>query len=293
MSLNLYATLSHIKAALDIAAATDDTVLLTCLRNASRLIDRATGRTYYPEYAVRYVDGSGSDRLWLPWPLLEATEVALSSDLGTTYTALTASTDYWLSNGSRWDVTPYQLLVLNPNGSYGAWYAGRRTVRITGTWGWRPEYAGAWEDTGDTVQDAVAVSAAAPQITVTSTTGTDALGLTPRFAAGNLVKIGSGTGMEFCEVTATTSTKLTVTRGQNGTTAASHTKRTAIYRWRPYEVVEQAALTQAARFYKRAQQAYADAGASVELGRLVYAKRLDPDVEVILLEAGLKRLAVG
>lgn len=288
MALNLYASLSQLKAALAITGAADDGLLTQCLRNASRLIDQATGRTYCPEMATRCVDGSGSDRLWLPWPLLEVSEVALSGDLGATYTAL-ATNDYWKSNGSSWDATPYQLLVLNPNGSYGSWYKGPRTVRIAGTWGWRPAYAGAWEDTGDTVQDAAGVSAVATQITVTSSSGVDTLGLTPRFAVGNLIKVEA----ELCEVTATTATKLTVTRGQNGSPAATHAKDTKIYRWRPFEVVEQAALTQAARAFKRAQQAYADAGANMELGRLVYAKRLDPDVEVILLEAGLKRLTVG
>lgn len=287
MGLNLYATLTQLKTALAITAVTDDAFLTGCLRNASRLIDSATGRVYFPEYAIQYLDGSGSDRLWLPKPLLDVVEVALSPDLGATYTTL-ATSDYRRSNGKRWNVTPYQLLVLNPNGSYGAWYKGDETVRVTGTWGWRPDYAGAWEDTADTVQD-VALSSGATQITVTSASGTDSLGLAPRFAVGNLIKIES----EICEVTATSSTKLTVTRGQNGTTAASHATGKAIYRWRPFEVVEQAALTQAARFYKRAQQAYADAGANMELGRLVFAKRLDPDVEVILLEAGLKRLTVG
>jgi hypothetical protein len=287
MGLNLYASLAELKSKLDIDAVTDDASLTNDLRRASREIDRATGRTYFPTQATRYVNGSGSDRLWLPAPLLEASEVALSSDLGSTYTALGAG-DYWLSDGKSWDATPYQLLALNPNGSYGTWYKGDRTVRIAGVWGWRPDYADAWEDSGDTVLDA-ALAASATQITVASSSGTDALGLSPRFAAGNLIKVDS----EFCEVTATSATKLTVTRGANGTTAASHATGVRIYRWRPYELVEQATLTQAARWFKRAQQAYADAGANVELGRLVYAKRLDPDVEVILLEAGLKQLTVG
>lgn len=288
MSLNLYATLAQLKAALDITATTWDSLLLQTLSNASRLIDAATGRIYYPEYAVDYFDGSGGDRLWLTRPLLDASEVALSSDLGATYTALTANTDYWTSNGKHWHKTPYQLLVMNPNGSYGTWYAGPRTVRITGTWGWRPNYSMAWENTADTVLD-TSLAAATTQITVASVDGVDGLGLTPRFAAGNLIRIET----ELCAVTAVTTTKLTVVRGVNGTTAATHATGTAITRWRPFQPVEQATLTQAARFFKRAQQAYADAGANYELGQLVYAKRLDPDVEVILLEAGLKRLCVG
>lgn len=287
MGLNLYASLAQLKAALAISSVTDEALLTACLRNASRLIDQATKRTFFPELATRFVDGSGSDRLWLPQPLLEAREVALSGDGGRTYTAL-ADDDWWASNGQQWGVTPFQLLVLAPSGRYGSWWRGPRTVRITGWWGWRPDYAGAWEDAADAVQDA-SLSAVATQVTVTNSAGADALGLTPRFSAGNLIRIDD----EVCEVTGTTSTKLTVTRGQNGTTAATHAQGAAITRWRPFEPVEQASLTQAARFFKRAQQAYADAGASVELGRLVFAKRLDPDVEVILVEGGLRRVTVG
>jgi hypothetical protein len=42
--------------------------------------------------------------------------------------------------------------------------------------------------------------------------------------------------------------------------------------------VKQAACVQAARWFKRGQQAFQDTGAVVELGQLTYTQRLDPDV---------------
>lgn len=288
MGLDLYATLTSVKTALSMdSGSTYDQLVLQGLLDASRLVDRATGRTYNPLRAVRYLDGSGKDEQWLPDSLLELEELAITQDGGTTYTPVTAGKT-WCSDGVNWDITPYLKVVLAPDANFSWFPSGRRTVRVTGLWGWRPRYEEAWIDSGDAVQDN-SLSSSATQITVTSATGSDQLGLSPRFAIGQLLRVDT----EVVEVTGVSSTKLTVVRGDRGTQAASHAKSTVLWRWEPFELASRAVLTQAARFFKRAQQAYADAGANAELGQLVYAKRLDPDVEVMLLEGGLRRLTVG
>jgi hypothetical protein len=43
--------------------------------------------------------------------------------------------------------------------------------------------------------------------------------------------------------------------------------------------IKQATLVQCIRWFKRAQQAYADTGAILDLGQLRYVQKLDPDVE--------------
>lgn len=50
----------------------------------------------------------------------------------------------------------------------------------------------------------------------------------------------------------------------------------------PPGVIVEATIIQAARWFKRGQQAFQDTGAIVELGKLTYTKRLDPDVAEIL-----------
>ena len=50
---------------------------------------------------------------------------------------------------------------------------------------------------------------------------------------------------------------------------------------KPEEIVK-ATTIQAMRYFKRAQQAFADVGAIAELGQLRYVKELDPDVKNIL-----------
>jgi len=288
--MELLATLDEAKRALDITGETYDATLVTALGQASRLVMAAAGRRLLPWAATRYADGLGRAQLWLAESWLAIATVSLSSDLGQTYTAL-AGTDWWASNGIVWDAPPFELLALNPNGSYSDFYAGQRTVKIVGTLGWHGDYASAWELSGDSVQDGSGISASVTTVTVGNADGADARGVTPRFSVGNLLRIES----EYVTVTGVNATTnaLTVLRAAHGSTAASHAQGTAIYTFRPDDLAQQAALTQAVRAFKRGQQAFADAGANAELGQLVYVKRLDPDVEAILMAGGLRRLAVG
>ena len=48
------------------------------------------------------------------------------------------------------------------------------------------------------------------------------------------------------------------------------------------EPIQEATIIQAARWFKRGQQAFQDAGAVTELMSLRYLKKIDPDVELIL-----------
>lgn len=47
--------------------------------------------------------------------------------------------------------------------------------------------------------------------------------------------------------------------------------------------IKQATIIQAARWFKRGQQGFQDAGAIAELGQLRYVKGLDPDIEMMLM----------
>ena len=69
--MNVYATLDQLKKALtDITSTSYDVVLVDVLSRASRMIDALTDREFYPTLATRYLDSQGTDRLWLPWPLV-------------------------------------------------------------------------------------------------------------------------------------------------------------------------------------------------------------------------------
>ena len=286
--MNVYATPDEVKVQIGISGATHDEHLLRVLVGVSRLIDQATGRRFAPEVATRNLDSKGDDTLWLPVSLLAVTSIQLSDDDGDTYDYTLAGTDYWLSSGAEYDQYPYQVLVMNPNGNYPTLYAGVRSVKVVGVWGWHDDYDNAWASV-DTVQDDP-LTAGATSLTVADIDGVDEWGLTPRIQVGQLLRLGS----EFVAVTAvnTGTDVATIRRGQNGSTAASHAQGTAVEVWRPFEGVKQACITQAARTFKRGQQAFQDASANVEMGQLYFTRKLDQDVEALLVDAGLRRVTV-
>ena len=57
--------------------------------------------------------------------------------------------------------------------------------------------------------------------------------------------------------------------------------------------IREAAIMQAARWYKRMQAAMSDALASAELGMLLYTQSLDPDIKRILVDGRYVRATVG
>ena len=57
--------------------------------------------------------------------------------------------------------------------------------------------------------------------------------------------------------------------------------------------IKQASIIQGARWYKRGQSGWSTALASGELGQLLYEKKLDPDVEMILVMGGFIKPIIG
>lgn len=288
--VNVYVGLSEIKAAADVTGTTYDAVLLRMASHASRLIDAAAGRQFWPELATRYYDGSGEAELWLPETWLAITSLALSYDGGDSYSETPVEdTDFWCSDGAQYGRSPTQLLAMAPAGSYAIFYGGRRAVRLTGVVGWHRQYAAAWEDSQDVVQGMLGSSASTVSVADADGPGQDGTG--PRFDVGQLLRIGD----EFVGVTAVdaATNALTVVRGCNGTAAADHASGSRIDVWRADELVRQATLIQATRWFKRAQSAFQDVAAAMETGTLTFARKIDPEVEFMLVDAGLRRLTVG
>ncbi len=92
------------------------------------------------------------------------------------------------------------------------------------------------------------LTAAATSLTVNNADGADGNGFTPRFQVGQLIQLES----EWCYVAGvnTTTNVLTITRGQNGSTAAAHVKTTAISVYQPMQTIKRATLLAAAYLYE-------------------------------------------
>jgi hypothetical protein len=133
-----YASTTELKAWLGISDATDDMLLGSVLDDASREIDRITGRHFFETDAgtVRYFTAVNDDELSIT-DCVTLTAVETDNGADRTYAYTWAVTDYDLlpENAATAD-EPYTLLAEAPGGSYDFPVGVRKGVKLTGTWGW-------------------------------------------------------------------------------------------------------------------------------------------------------------
>ena len=290
---NAYLTEQEIRDALPdgIRAATTkyDTLLRSLAERVSRYIDQHCHQKFYPTLDVHYYDARGRNYQWIDDLMGEDPLIEVSSDNGSTYTAL-AATDYFLLRADDYNtLKTFNKLVTNvPAGNYPVFYSGQRSLKITDIWCHHDDRANAWEDSIDAVLDNP-LAAGAVTVTVTDADGATGWGYTPRFAVGQLIRIDS----EYCEigVVNTVANTLTVVRGRNGTTDVQHLVNTQIDIWRPPHPVKMAAIIQAVRQMERGFQGFGDARATPEIGQLFFIKALDPEAQILLVP--YRKIAVG
>lgn len=222
-----YCTLTKLKAYIGIGNATDDAVLIDIIRRASDTITDECNRSFVPYADTKtFAVPRTSVVLELPSDLLTITSVATETD-GVS-TTLTAVTDYKTMPRTA----PFNALqYVN-----GVWSWGD-DVEIDGVWGWNNNPAQMWRNIGtitealDTTETAIDVSAL------------DAIGVL------SYVKVDN----EVMQVTATDEhphALITVTRGELGTTAATHLSGATLYRYIQYPSIEQAAILRAGYLYR-------------------------------------------
>ncbi len=289
---NAYLTEQEIRDALPdgIRAATTkyDTLLRSLAERVSRYIDQHCHQKFYPTLETRYYDAMGRNYQWIDDLLGEDPLIEVSSDNGSTYTAL-AATDYFLLRADDYNTlkTFNKLIVNVPSGNYPVFYSGQRSLRITDIWCHHDDRANAWEDSLDEVENAPSIGIGVTALTVNDADGATGWGYIPRFAVGNLIRMES----EYCEVGAIVGDILTIVRGRNGTTDAIHLQNVQIDTWRPPHPVKMAAIIQAVRQMERGFQGFGDARATPEIGQLFFIKAIDPEAASLLMP--YRKIAVG
>lgn len=194
---------------LDASDTTEDERLIDALEAASASIERRTRRRFQARLASISHDVNLRDvsELLLKDDLLELQSLTNGdgSSIDLSDVIQIADAVLKLTNGEvfTYDETPVSA------------------VTVTGLWGYHPDWSIAWEDSGDSVQDA-SLTASATTITVTDA---DA-GASPRFQVGQLIRLED----EYLHITAidTATNILTVKRAVNGTIATSHVNATTI-----------------------------------------------------------------
>lgn len=235
---NTYATLTDYKAYATARGqtassdTTDDGVITNLLTQASRYLDRETKRQYYPSAETRLYDIPFDRDLLLDNDLLSVTAF-------TNGDALAISSSNYLLKGNR---PPYWCISLRDISTVGwttsAAGSTEQVLSLAGVWGYHNDYtARGWTQVGT-------LGAAITDTTTLAFTATGGHSI----VAGNILKVDS----EFYNVASVATNTITPTkRGDNESTAATHSNGTAIYAWQPMEEVKQIVLEMTNSAYLR------------------------------------------
>jgi hypothetical protein len=258
--MNAYADVVTFKSP-EYAAITDKTEQVRfrkLLENASRYLDKRCGRHFYCKEETRYFDGA--DRQLVIDDLLSLTTIKTDEDGDGVFENTLASTDYFIYPLNGY---PKYWLEINPNGDYSSFATGiQKGVEIVGVWGYG-DSATPYADAGTDVNGAVA----AADTTITVDDGSV-------FGAGMTIRIDN----EQIYIESIEAHVLTVQRGVNGTTAATHANDSDIYIYEYPMPIYQACLVIAMRAWKRKDSAFQDAVGNAETGLVVTYKDEDPSV---------------
>lgn len=229
-----YATTAQFKDYLVNTGNTDlgtagDSTLLTILEGASRRIDAFTNRKrsgFGPRVGTNTYDNDGGE-VWLEDDLLSAGTVSARPSTGETAVVLAADTDYLL-----YPANETQKRRIAPSGvgslSFGS---GDQVFIVYGTWGY----------SNDTVTLGTMGTVSASATTVALSGGTAYPGAT-LLAESEQMYVTASTG----------GTALTVVRGVNGTTAATHAASTSVAQYvYPSEVISACLLVAQRRWRQR------------------------------------------
>jgi hypothetical protein len=269
-----YATIADLKGVLGITSTTDDTMMRKQLESASRSIDSYCNRRFFVTSETKYFDGART--LWLP-DLLSITTLKTDEDGNATFENTLATTDYIKYGGGLEDslnTLPTTRLEISHDSNYGSFASGvKKGVEIIGSWGYGDGISTTpYTDSGTTTDGTLTVGATA--VAVHS--------VTPH-SAGQTILVES----EQTYVESIATTVLTVVRGVNGTTKATHADNIATYIYQYPADVRQACIDLGVALYQnRAKQGlqserlgdYSYTIAGTSLGKGVIESMLDNSI---------------
>jgi len=238
------------------AQTAKDSKIDSLIKRASRRIEQLTHRVFIPVTETRYFDYPGNSiRLFLDGDLLSVTTLAVDDDA-------IASTDYHL-----YPLNGYPKMWLEMDLAEGEVFTysdtPQKSVEIAGVWGYTDDY----EASGSLLDGAIS-SATATTIVVDN--GAD-------FQIGDCILVDT----EAMFVSGISGNDLTVVRGVNGTTAATHDTDSIVYIYKPPADIAHACGVLVARWEKRAETAWSDRTGTAEAGFSIYSE-IPTEVKSIL-----------
>jgi hypothetical protein len=241
-----YADLNTLKSRLDEEGRTDqDAKLLPVAEAVSAQIDKYCRRTFVLKTATRYFDGAETLRIS---DLITATTIKIDLGGDGIFETTLASSDYLLQPYNDY---PKTRVIMSHMGNYGDFADGiPRGVEIAGVWG--------YAETATPYAGAGTLGAA-----ITTTAGTEiTLSAGHTVSAGHTIRIGT----EDMYVTGGNINTVTVKRGLNGTTAATHLIGAAVSVYYYPDDIREAAIIQTMFEFAQQQAGARAAMASPESG---------------------------
>lgn len=280
-----YVTVDGLKGtgALNVTSTAMDERLRILIEAVSQEFDRYANRQFQPLVGTRYFSGGGGIKLFVP-DVISVSSLKEDTNKDGTFETTWAAADYDLWPYNAEPTTeygrPYTSIVVSDKstGTQDEFLVGRRNYEIVGTWGYRSVTLDAGRATTAVTTDATATAVALNG----SATGFIGIGMTLLIDSEYMYvrNIGSGAG-----------TSITVTRGVNGSTGATHTATAAISRFvYPSQLVE-ASFIQAARLWKRREASFASTVGFIDTGQMMTWKGIDDDVKLML--APFRKIALG
>jgi hypothetical protein len=265
-----YVTVETLKGTgvLELDGTTFDAALRRVSEGVANQIDGYVNRVIHPHDATLFYSGDGGTRLIIK-SLTNVGTIKEDSNGDGTFDTAWAAADFFLmpynANPTSRAGSPYTMLEVSPksNGTQDAFLAGPRRYQIDGTWGFV------------NVTLTLTPVASADWATGTTKVPASVAGLEP----GMVFLVDS----ERIYVESTAGTTATVQRGVLGSTAGSHGSGAVLHRYVYPAAVQEAAIMQAARLWKRKDSGYASQVGFPEVGMVAAAGAgLDRDVKQLL-----------
>lgn len=264
--INGYATISELVAFMPNSSSANLSQISNAIEAASRAIEGVTGKQFYPSVGSNKYGIDG----WYPRELrtYEALLEVLTLTNGDASTI--AGTEYRMVPDNGY---PKFGITLNKSSAIrflaSATTGNEAAITLLGVWGWVRNYAAAW----------YSLSTLSAAIATTSVT-TATIPNYQAFTDGMILRVDN----ELMRVTGTTPTTITIDRGWNGSTAATHLISAPVKLWQCEGDIKRACLIAAAKLYTRKYAINGTAGGG-DLGvQAVTASGImrDPDVSEIL-----------
>ena len=282
--MNEYSTLGKVKAYLGLdsgaasADASADDELLGFIRTASRDIDQATRRRFYPRVETRFYSYKEPRKIRLDDDLLSLSTLKTSNGACTI-----ASGVMWLACGDEWNLRPADRIILKNDSGSQLNFSGtiQRANEVTGYWGYHEDWDNAWIDTGASLAVAYTASGLLLELAGGGSYGagaSDVLGDHPRISPGDLLKIQD----EYFNVLGPGSAgnlNIKVRPYVNGTTAAAHASGASIAKFSPEPDIEWCTRRLTAWMWAQKDAPYTEKTGNTQTGEFTIPSSWPPDVK--------------